>query len=175
MKKLICFLCGVVVLFIVPSCADKKHAKNYNLLIDEGSVAFIQQGLEASQTEIRASKLAESRSSNSHLISFASKVVTDHAAAGDELEKIAINNKVRGGDSVSATHQKVIADMALLKGAEFDKAYIQLMVADHQNAVKLYTAATSDRIEDIQRFARKTLPVLKMHLDSANTIYAGLK
>ncbi|MBC7399344.1 MAG: DUF4142 domain-containing protein [Mucilaginibacter sp.] len=175
MKRLICFLCGVVVLFIASSCVDKRHAKNYNQLIDEGSVTFIQQGLEASQAEINASKLAVGRSGNSHLISFASKVITDHAAAGDELEKIAINNKVRGGDSVSITHQKAMANMATLKGADFDKAYIQLMVADHQNAVKLYTVATNDRIEDIQRFARKTLPVLKMHLDSANTIYVGLK
>jgi putative membrane protein len=175
MKRTICFLCGVVMLFIAPSCVDTRHAKNYNLLIDEGSITFIQQGLEGSQAEINASKLAESRSNNSHLISFASKVITDHAAAGDELEKIAINNKVKAGDSVSIAHQKVIADMAALSGADFDKAYIQLMVADHQNAVKLYSAATNDRIEDIQRFARKTLPVLKMHLDSASTIYAGLK
>jgi putative membrane protein len=175
MKRMICFLCGVVVLFIASSCVDKKHAKNYNLLIDEGSVTFIQQGLEASQAEINASKLAGSRSNNSHLISFASKIITDHAAAGDELEKIAINNKVKGGDSVSTAHQQAIANMATLKGTDFDKAYIQLMVADHQNAVKLYTVAANDRIEDIQRFARKTLPVLKMHLDSASTIYAGLK
>lgn len=175
MKNLVCLLYGIVVLFILSSCADSKRAKNYNLLIDEGSVSFIKQGLEASQTEINASKLAEGRSNNSHLISFASKVITDHAAAGDELEKIAINNKVKSGDSISVAHQQAIANMATLKGADFDKAYIQLMVADHQNAVKLYSVASDDRIEDIQRFARKTLPILKMHLDSASTIYAGLK
>jgi putative membrane protein len=101
--------------------------------------------------------------------------VIDHATAGDELQKIAINNKVRGGDSVSTGHQKTISNLAMLSGTAFDKAYIQLMVTDHQNAVKLYSAAANDRIEDIQRFARKTLPVLKMHLDSATTIYAGLK
>jgi hypothetical protein len=59
MKNLICFLCGIVVLFTASSCVDTKRAKNYNLLIDEGSVAFIQQGLEVNQTEIKAAKLAE--------------------------------------------------------------------------------------------------------------------
>jgi putative membrane protein len=102
-------------------------------------------------------------------------MVANQASAGDELEKIAINNKVRGGDSVSTAHQQAIANIAALSGTDFDKAYIQLVVTNHQNAVKLYSAATNDRIEDIQRFARKTLPVLKMHLDSANTINAGLK
>jgi putative membrane protein len=175
MKNLICFLCGIVVLFTASSCVDTKRAKNYNLLIDEGSVAFIQQGLEVNQTEIKAAKLAETHSNNTHLKQFAATMVANQASAGDELEKIAINNKVRGGDSVSTAHQQAIANIAKLSGTDFDKAYIQLVVTNHQNAVKLYSAATNDRIEDIQRFARKTLPVLKMHLDSANTINAGLK
>jgi putative membrane protein len=175
MKRLICFLCGIVVLFTASSCVETKRGKNYNLLIDEGSVVFIKDGLEANQTEIKAAKLAETHSSNTHLKQFAATMVANHASAGDELEKIAINNKVRGGDSVSAAHQQTISNLATLSGADFDKAYMQLVVANHQSAVKLYSAATNDRIEDIQRFARKTLPVLKMHLDSANTIYAGLK
>lgn len=175
MKKLIYFLYGVVVVFVVSSCADSKRAKNYNLLIDEASVTFIKDGLEVNQTELNASKLAESHSQNTHLKKYAAATVTDHTAIGDELEKIAIINKIRGGDSLSAGHQTAIANLSNLSGIQFDKAYVDLMIADHETAVKLYSKATDDRIEDIQSFARKTLPVLRMHLDSANAIKAGLK
>jgi putative membrane protein len=175
MKKLICFLSIVMVLFFVSSCKNNKHAKNYNEMIDEGSVSFIQQGLEAGQTEIKASQLAAANSKNPHVLSFARSIIMDYDTTNDRLEKIAINNRVRGGDSVSARHQKAIANITSLSGNAFDKAYIQFMVTEHQNVVKLYNAATNDRLDAIQTFARRALPVLKMHLDSANLICATLK
>jgi hypothetical protein len=53
MKNLVCFLCGIVMLFVASSCVDKRHAKNYNLLMDEGSVTFIQQGLEQAKQKLK--------------------------------------------------------------------------------------------------------------------------
>lgn len=165
----------VMVLFFISSCKDSKHAKNYNEMIDEGSASFIQQGLEAGQTEIKASEIAEANSKNPHILSFAKTMIMVHDTTNDALEQIAINNRVRGGDSVSIVHQKMIANITSLSGNAFDKAYIQMMVTEHQNSVKLYTAATHDRIDAIQNFARRALPVLKMHLDSANLICTTLK
>lgn len=144
-------------------------------MIDESSVSFIQQGLEAGQTEIKASEVAEANSKNPHILSFAKAIIMAHDTTNDALEQIAITNRVRGGDSISTVHQKTIANIKSLSGNAFDKAYIQLMVTEHQNAIKLYNAATNDRLDAIQTFARRALPVLKMHLDSANLICATLK
>jgi|GEM_PF-5635136 len=58
---------------------------------------------------------------------------------------------------------------------KFDYAYIRLMIDGHQGAVRIFDIAKKDRNEDIQWFARKTLPVLMMHLDPANAIAASLK
>ncbi len=175
MKKLTCFLLGVTVLFVTSLCTDTKHAKNYNNLIDEGSISFIQQGLEAGQTQVKVAQLAAANSKNPHILSFAKSIIMDYDTTNDKLVKIAINNRVRGGDSVSAAHQKTLANITSLSGNSFDKAYIQFVVTEHQNAVKLYSTATNDRIDDIQSFARRTLPGLRAHLDSANLICATLK
>jgi len=174
MRKVIYFLPGVV-LFVVASCTNDKPAKNYNQLVDEGTSSFIKQGLEAGQTEIKASKVAETNSKNPRVISFAKMMIADHSEVGDELEKIAINNRVRGEDSVSTAHQQNIADLANLSGNKFDKAYMQMMVTDQQDAVKLFTEASKNQNEDILKFAKKTLPVLQTHLDSANVISSSLK
>ncbi|MCC8426737.1 DUF4142 domain-containing protein [Mucilaginibacter sp. UR6-11] len=175
MKNLFCFLSGLMIVFIMTSCKDKKRGKNYNDVIDESTSSFIKQGLEAGQTEIKASKIAEVNSKNSRIINFAKMMITDHALAGDELEKIAINNRIRGGDSISTDHQQFIGNITALKGKAFDKAYIEMMVTEHQNAIKLFTTASNDRIDEVQRFAKKTLITLKTHLDSANVIATSLK
>ncbi|TSJ40716.1 DUF4142 domain-containing protein [Mucilaginibacter corticis] len=174
MKKVIYFLSGVA-LFGFASCMNNKPAKNYNQLVDEATSSFIKQGLEAGQTEIKASKIAETNSKNPRVISFAKMMIADHSQAGDELEKIAINNRVRGEDSISTVHQQNISDLTNLSGNKFDKAYMQMMVADHRDAVKLFTEATKNQNEDILKFAKKTLPVLQTHLDSANAVSASLK
>jgi putative membrane protein len=175
MKNTLCSLSAMMVMFFISSCMNNKPAKNYNHLIDEGSVAFIQQGLEDNQAELKASKIAQSVSKNPRVLSFSKMIILDHASAGDELEKIGINNKVRGGDSISVAHQKNINSLTSLTDKDFDKAYIQMMLNTHQSAVKSYSIASTDKIEEIQKFARKTLPTLKMHLDSANSIYVDLK
>jgi putative membrane protein len=175
MKTLICFLSGLMILFLAASCANNKPGKNYNDVVDESTSTFIKQGLEAGQTEIKASKIAEVNSKNPRVINFAKTMITDHDLAGDRLEKIAINNKIRGGDSISTDHQQFISKINALNGNAFDKAYINMMVTEHQNAIKLYTTASTDRMDDIQRFAKRTLIVLKTHLDSANNIATALK
>lgn len=175
MKYFTRFLFMGMVLFFASSCTDKKHPRNYNEMIDEGTVSFIQQGLEAGETQVKASEVAIANSKNPHILSFAKSIIMDYGTSNDKLEEIAISNKVKGGDSVSVEHQKMIANIKTLSGSGFDKAYIQLMVTEHQNAVKLYTAATNDRIDAVQTFARRTLPRIKTNLDSANIICAGLK
>jgi putative membrane protein len=175
MNRLISTLSVMMVVFAVISCKEGRRPKNYNHLIDDGSVAFIRQGLEDGQVEILASKVARSVSKNPRILNFAEKILIDHANMGDNLEKIAINNRVRGGDSISTEHQQNIEQIKALSGREFDRAYIQMMVNNHQSAVKSFKIASTDKIEEIQKFARLTLPVLKTNLDSANAICADLK
>ncbi|GAA4087448.1 DUF4142 domain-containing protein [Mucilaginibacter panaciglaebae] len=144
-------------------------------MVDESAVSFVKQGLEVSQTEINASKMAQTTSKNARVINFAQMMIADHAGVNDDLQKIAIANKIAASDSIGAAHQAAITSMANNSGVKFDQAYIQLMINGHQEAIKIFNVAKSDRNEDVQRFARKTLPVLMMHLDSANAIAASLK
>ncbi|MDB4924277.1 DUF4142 domain-containing protein [Mucilaginibacter sp.] len=175
MKKLIRLLFGIVILFAISSCTDNKHAKNYNTVVDKGGSVFIIQGLEAGLAEIKAAKLAEVNSKNPRIINFAKMMIADHTQTGDELEKIGINKGITEGDTINAEHQKLIDNISTKKGADFDKAYIQMMVTDHESVIKLFAGAAGNKSADIQNFAKKTLPALKMHLDSANAICAALK
>ncbi|HEY9532887.1 MAG TPA: DUF4142 domain-containing protein [Mucilaginibacter sp.] len=175
MKRLIGCLSGMMILFAITSCIDNKRARNFNNMVDDSAVVFIKQGLEAGQTEIMASKIAETTSKNTRIVNFAHMMIADHATFNDDLQKIAIDDKIAASDSVSDAHQAAITSMTNNSGVKFDQAYLQLMIAGHQDAIKIFNIAKSDRNEAVQKFARKTLPVLMMHLDSANAIAASLK
>jgi len=178
MKKALHLLLACFIIIGMQSCMDNRHAKNYNdkTLVDDGGLSFIKDGLEGGMTEIKASKLAKANSSNPRIISLADMMITDHTQAGGELKKIEAAKLVDArGDTISMDHQKQIEALKDKKGAEFDKAYIEMMVADHEKAIELFTEATGNTSNLIQNFSRKTLPTIRMHLDSAKAIAASLK
>jgi putative membrane protein len=177
MKKLICILLVGSVLFACESCQDNKHAKNYNdkTLTDDGGLYFIKNGLEGGLTEIKASKLAKTNSTNPRVISFANMMIIDHSKAGAELRTIEAAKMVDAHDAINMEHWQKIAALSSKTGTEFDKAYIEMMIADHEKAVQLFTDATNNTSNLIHDFSRKTLPVIQMHLDSAKAIGATLK
>jgi putative membrane protein len=177
MKKLVYLLSGIIVACIVQSCQDSRHAKNYNdkTLTDDGGLAFIKNGLEGGLTEIKASSLAKTNSTNQRVINFARMMIADHTLAGDELKKIEAAKMVDAHDTINMEHQKMIASLSSKSGVNFDKAYMEMMIADHEKAVALFTDATGNTSNLIQNFSRKTLPVIQMHLDSAKAIEASLK
>lgn len=177
MKKLCYFLSVAMLTFTVSSCIDIRHAKNYNdkTLTDDEGLAFIKGGIEGGRTEIKASELAKKNSTNSRVVGFANMMISDHTPVINQLKDIQSAKLVDVNPGITLDHQTKIDSLAKKTGADFDKAYMQMMVADHRVAVKLFTEASKNQNEDILKFAKKTLPVLQTHLDSANAVSASLK
>jgi putative membrane protein len=103
-------------------------------------------------------------------------MVTDHSKAGDELAAIAKTKNIPLPTGPDADQQKMAADLGAKSGKDFDKAYVDGMVDGHEKAVKLFTDASQNcKDADLKAFATKTLPTLKMHLDSIKAIKASMK
>jgi putative membrane protein len=60
-------------------------------------------------------------------------------------------------------------------GADFDKAYINLMVDEHESAVDLFQDGADDGNPQVQAFAAKYLPKLRQHLEQAEQLDKSLK
>ena len=61
--------------------------------------------------------------------------------------------------------------MNKLSGAEFDDAYMQQQVKDHQTTILLFqTEANSGQDTKLKAFAAETLPILQHHLQMAQDI-----
>jgi putative membrane protein len=61
-----------------------------------------------------------------------------------------------------------------LSGAEFDDAFLSMMVSDHQSAVNLLeTARETVDDPDLKMIFRKILPILRQDLWIAQTLLGG--
>ncbi|QKJ29943.1 DUF4142 domain-containing protein [Mucilaginibacter mali] len=171
------FLLPIVLVTIASCTGDNKRAKNFNnkTLVDGQALGFIKKASEAGLAEIKASAIAETLSKNPRVVKFAKMMVEDHTEAGKQLADLADNKLVDKVDTISVAHQKTIDSIARLSGQNFDKAYMGMMVKDHTLAVDLFQETTHNKNNAVQQFAKKTLPTIKMHLDSARAIEAGLK
>jgi putative membrane protein len=171
MKKLIYPVLGLAIAFSVQSC-DNWKAKylNEKSLVDEPGMEFLKAGVDGNMTEIKASQLAVTNSSNEEVVSFAKMMITDHTKILDSLKSIEYDQYVTAKDSISDEHKTLLDSLATKKGPAFDKAYMAMMVKDHDVSVDLFKEATTDKNIPIHYFATKTLETIQMHKEKAEEL-----
>lgn len=153
---------------------DTSHnaAATGGIAVDKDDAKFATTAANAGMTEVSASKLAQEKSGSARVKNFAAMMVSDHTKAGDELASIAKTKNISLPPELDADSKKVVDDLAKKSGKDFDKAYVNQMVDDHKKAVKLFEDASKNcKDAELKAFAEKTLPTLKMHLDSIKAIH----
>jgi putative membrane protein len=121
--------------------------------------------------EVQMGNLALQKGSSADVKAFAQRMVTDHSKANAELAQLATTKGLALPTELADAHKSGYEHLNGLSGAEFDKAYMQHMVSDHETDVALFDkASTSSTDADLKAWAGKTLPTLKEHLEQAKTI-----
>ena len=70
-------------------------------------------------------------------------------------------------------YQATAAYLSELRGAEFDRAYVQHMVKEHEEAVTQFTAEVKEgRHPERKAYAAKLLPTLQEHLQLVHDLAA---
>ncbi len=117
--------------------------------------------------EVELGNLAQQQASSAKVKEFGALMVKDHSKANAELKSIASAKNIMLPSTYPQTIQQHIDEMKKMKGAEFDKHYMSMMVDDHVKDIALFKTATKDNDTSISKFATKTLPVLETHLQKA--------
>ncbi len=143
--------------------------------VDSSDVKFANNAAGGGMAEIELSKLAQQKSTSTKIKNFAAMMVTDHSKAGDTLAMIAKNKNITLPTALDPEHQKKYDDLSKKSGADFDKAYVKIMVDDHNGALKLMQdEAANGKDADLKAFAGKVAPTVQMHIDAINKIKAGM-
>lgn len=154
---------------------DTKDDKNM-MAVSEDDAKFLVFAANAGMTEIEAAKAASTMATNAKTKEFAAMMTKDHTAASDELKGLASTKSVTLPAAISDDNRKEITDLNEKKGADFDKAYMSMMVDEHKDVVdKFKTASENCKDTEIKAWAAKMLPTLQAHHDQAKVIHDGLK
>ena len=118
--------------------------------------------------EVQLGQLAQTNASSATIKSFGKEMIADHGKANQELMSLAQTKGIVLPGSLSDKHQSTYNDLATKKGADFDKAYIDLMVSDHKDVADAFQQeADKGNDPDIKAWAGKTLPTIQHHLEMA--------
>lgn len=93
-------------------------------------------------------------------------MVTDHSKAGNELKALAAAQNIELPATLSPANQAKVDKLKGMKGADADKAYLDIMEADHAQTIALFEAeAANGKNPALKDWAAKTLPTLKHHAE----------
>lgn len=141
-----------------------------------GDKKFVEKAVGGSMLEVQLGQMAQQKATNEQVKQFGAKMAEDHAKAGDELKQIATAKGVQVPASVDKSHQKDVQKLEKLSGAQFDREYMKMMVADHKNDVSEFQKqAKSGKDAELKSFAAKTLPTLQEHMKMAQSTYDAVK
>jgi putative membrane protein len=129
---------------------------------------FVQDAAASNLMEVRLGQLAQSKASNQAVKQFAQRMVSDHNNLQTQLTTTASNSGQSLSPNLDARHQRQISRLEGLSGAEFDRAYMSLMIRAHQRDVNNFqTQAQSAQSQQVRTLASNSLPVLQQHLSLA--------
>lgn len=135
----------------------------------------------ANQVDIDAGKLAESVSTNSEVKEFAKRMITDHTGVNKSATELVTKLKVTPKEnetskSLKAGGEKNIAKLKGLKGAAFDKAYIDTEVTYHQQVLDALdkTLIPSASNAELKALLVKVRPAFVAHLEHSKHIQSSL-
>ena len=147
--------------------------------IDDAQIAHIV--VTANQVDIDAGKLAASMATNAEVKKFGELMVSDHSGVNKQASELAAKLKVTPADnptsqSLKAGGDKNVAKLKTLKGAAFDKAYVDNEVAYHQAVLDAVdkTLIPGASNAELKALLVKVRPAFVAHLEHAKKLQASL-
>lgn len=141
----------------------------------DADTSFVRQAATGGMSEVELGRMAANQASHDDVKKFGQRMVDDHSKANNELSALAQKKNIELPTELSKKEQAARDHLTKLSGAEFDKAYMQHMVADHTRDVRLFQRqAKTGKDPDIKAWAQQTLPVLEEHLKQAKDVASAV-
>lgn len=184
---------------------------------------FVKKAAKSGMKEVRLSRLAVERTTNTGVREFAQTLINDHQSANAELASLANQRGMMipletaaasmrmdeetsstsatpgsmGSTSGSSTTTTTTSqseemeemhnemeeeiseaeeELSELTGSEFDQAYVEMMIEDHEEAIDLFEdQANQDEDPELASFAQQKVAVLRRHLMQAEALQEQLE
>jgi putative membrane protein len=143
--------------------------------MDPADKEFVVKAAQGGQAEVTLGNLAVQKATSPDVKNFGTQMVNDHSKANDELKQLATTKGLTLPTDLGE-HQKDADELGSKSGKDFDKAYMDMMVKDHEKDVAEFDKQSKNgKDADLKAWATKTLPTLQQHLDMAKSTQKKVK
>ncbi|MEY2528021.1 MAG: putative rane protein [Verrucomicrobiota bacterium] len=130
--------------------------------------SFMKDAAKGGMMEVDMGKMAQEKGKSAEVKKIGSRMVADHSKANAELMAIAKKKGVDLSKEKPSAHK--------MDEANFDKAYVDMMVKDHEKDLAAFQAEAKDGSDaDVKAFASKTSEVIKKHLEMVKAAQGKMK
>jgi putative membrane protein len=136
--------------------------------LSDSEKQLLQNIADADKAEIEMGQLAQSNGSSQKVKDFGQKLVDDHTQNNQQLQQLAQQKGVQLSVQEKPAEQSTKSKLENVKGAQFDKAFMQHEKDDHAKLLS-QLKQQQDQIQDpdLKSFVGQTISAVQQHLDAA--------
>jgi putative membrane protein len=125
--------------------------------------------------EVEMGKMAQSKSQNAEVKTFAQQMIDDHTKGLSEVQAVAQAKGITLPTELDAKHKAMAAKLAKLEGEKFDKEYMKVGgTGGHKEALAMLNKnEKSAKDADVKGLATKMKPTVEQHLKAAQQMPAA--
>lgn len=133
--------------------------------------SWINEQLLDGDAEVSLGRLAQERAANAGVRAFGAMMVETHTMSGTELKRIANRHNVPAAAKPDGPGDD-FERLSKMSGAAFDRAYLDLVIEEHDDAIEALEkkAGDDDEHADVRDWAVKSLPDVRNHLERAKNL-----
>jgi predicted outer membrane protein len=125
--------------------------------------------------EVEMGKLAQSKSQNPEVKTFAQQMIDDHTKGLSEVQTVAQAKGITLPTELDAKHKAMSAKLAKLEGDKFDREYMKMGgTGGHKEALAMLKKnEKSAKDAEVKGLATKMMPTVEQHLKAAKQMPAA--
>ncbi|MBF0300630.1 MAG: DUF4142 domain-containing protein [Oligoflexia bacterium] len=169
MKKNFYFML-LTTFFYIGSFAPTVFAKDLSSLSSKDK-DFVIEAINGGMMEVEMGGMAQNKAQNLEVKNFGTRMVMDHGQANKDLKTIAQQKGISLPSEMWTELKAKVNELTKFSGDDFDKKYMNEMVADHTMDVEKFKKALKETQDpDIRNWIIKTLPIIENHLQEAKDL-----
>lgn len=146
--------------------AEQQNKEKFDNSREKEDAQFLVDAAEINLKQVQLGKLAEQNGSAAHVRELGKTMADVHTEAQGNLAVLAQSKNITIPTSPTDHAQDAYRKLNKESGRDFDKAYADLMVSGHKDAIKAFEKASTDCNDtDIKNWASGSLPDLRKHLN----------
>jgi putative membrane protein len=151
--------------------AMNKDTVAATMAVEKSDADFAVEAANGNMIDVQLSALAKTKARNSRVKNFAAMMFTDHMKINKDLQKVATDKNITLPQALSNEPQNEINRLSKGDSTDFDRAYMDMVLADHKKYVNKFEKAAKDcKDAGLRNFIHDALPIEKKHRDSAAAI-----